>query len=116
MVGDPGQGPPPGPLQQDGPPDGRGEEPGRKKKAIVAIAHSLLKIAYAVLKSGQPYQEPGADFYARRESPSRRQAYHERQIQRLYPGCTVTVTITQPAGTTDAPPGSPLPGHVPEAI
>ena len=36
--------------------------PAARKKAIVAIAHTLLKIAYAVLKSGRPYQEPGADF------------------------------------------------------
>jgi transposase len=92
------------------------KNPAARKKAIIAIARSLLKIAYAVLKSGRPYQEPGADFYARRESPSQRRAYHERQLQRLYPGSTVTVTITPPAGTTDAPPGSPLPGHVPEAI
>jgi len=93
-----------------------------RKKAIVAIAHTLLKIAYAVLKSGRPYQEPGADFYARRESPCQRQAYHERQIQKLYPGCTVTVTITPPPGSTGAPPAPrqpgapPPPGHVPEAV
>ena len=36
----------------------------------LAIAHTLLKIAYQVLKSGQPYQDLGADFYTRRESPS----------------------------------------------
>ena len=41
------------------------------KKAITAIAHTLLKIAYQVLKSGTPYQDLGADFYTRRESPSR---------------------------------------------
>ena len=44
--------------------------PAAKKKAITAIAHTLLKIAYQVLKSGTPYQEPGADFYTRRESPA----------------------------------------------
>ena len=48
---------------------GGDKNPGAKKKAIVAIAHTLLKIAYQVLKSGVPYQEPGADFYTRRESP-----------------------------------------------
>lgn len=85
------------------------KSPAARKKAIIAIAHTLLKIAYAVLKSGQPYAEPGADFYARRDAPAQRQAYHERQIQRLYPGCTVSVTITPP-------PGSPPPGHVPEAV
>ena len=48
---------------------GGDKNPGAKKKAIIAIAHTLLKIAYQVLKSGTPYQEPGADFYTRRESP-----------------------------------------------
>jgi transposase len=93
------------------------KNPAARKKAIVAIAHTLLKIAYAVLKSGEPYQEPGADFYARRESPAQRQAYHEHQIQRLYPGCTVTVTVTSPPGA-DGPDGAtgPSPGHVPKAI
>src|SRR5215475_13625485 len=35
---------------------------GAQKRAIIAIAHTLLKIAYAILKTGKPYQEPGADF------------------------------------------------------
>jgi transposase len=89
------------------------KNPAARKKAIVAIAHSLLKIAYAVLQSGQPYAEPGADFYASREEPARRQAYLEKQIQRLYPGSTVTVTVTPPVGP---PPSDPPPGHVPKAI
>jgi transposase len=53
---------------------GGDKNPGAKKKAITAIAHTLLKIAYQVLKSGVPYQEPGADFYTRRESPEQKQA------------------------------------------
>jgi transposase len=73
---------------------GGDKNPGAKKKAITAIAHTLLKIAYQVLKSGTPYQDPGADFYARRESPGQKQAWLERQLQRLHPGCTITVTIT----------------------
>ena len=39
-----------------GPPARRREEPGEKKKAITAIAHTLLKIAYQVLKTGTKYQ------------------------------------------------------------
>jgi transposase len=69
------------------------KNPGAKKKAITAIAHTLLKIAYQVLKSGQPYTEPGADFYTRRESPEHRQAWLERQLQKLHPGRTITITI-----------------------
>jgi transposase len=72
------------------------KNPGAKKKAITAIAHTLLKIAYQVLKTGTPYQEPGADFYTRRESPEQKQAYLERQLQKLHPGCTITITISPP--------------------
>jgi transposase len=70
--------------------------PGAKKKAITAIAHTLLKIAYQVLKTGTPYAEPGADFYTRRESPQQKQAWLERQLQKLHPGCTITITISPP--------------------
>jgi hypothetical protein len=79
------------------------KNPGAKKKAIVAIAHTLLKIAYSVLKTRTPHQDLGAGFYTRRESPAQRQAWLERQLQELHPGCTVTVTIVPP------------PGHAPEA-
>ena len=72
------------------------KNPGAKKKAITAIAHTLLKIAYRVLKTGTPYQDLGADFYTRRESPAQRQAYLERQLQKLHPGATITITISPP--------------------
>jgi transposase len=75
---------------------GGDKNPAAKKKAITAIAHTLLKIAYRVLETGTPYQEPGADFYTRRESPEQKQAYLERQLQKLHPGCTVTITISPP--------------------
>jgi transposase len=75
---------------------GGDKNPGAKKKAITAIAHTLLKIAYQVLKTGTPYQEPGADFCTRRESPAARQAFLERQLQKLHPGCTITITISPP--------------------
>ena len=83
---------------------GGDKNPGAKKKAITAIAHTLLKIAYQVLKSGTPYQEPGADFSTRRESPQQKQAYLERQLQKLHPGCTVTITISPPEAAL--PPGA----------
>jgi hypothetical protein len=49
-----------------------------------------------VLKSGTPYTDLGADFYTRRESPE--QAWLERQLEKLHPGCTVTITISPPGG------------------
>ena len=75
---------------------GGDKNPAARKKAITAIAHTLLKIAYQVLKTGTPYQEPGADFYTRRESPAQRHAFLERQLQKLHPGCTITITISPP--------------------
>ena len=75
---------------------GGDKNPAAKKKAITAIAHTLLKIAYQVLKSGMPYQDLGADFYTRRESPGQRQAWLERQLQKLHPGSVITITISPP--------------------
>ncbi len=73
------------------------KNPAAKKKAITAIAHTLLKIAYQVLRSGKPYEDPGADFCTRRESPQQRQAYLMRQLQKLNPGCTITITPAEAA-------------------
>jgi len=84
---------------------GGDKNPGAKKKAIIAIAHTLLKIAYQVLKTGQPYTDLGADFYTRRQSPEQQQAYLERRLQKLHPGCTVTITISPPPGSP--PPSAP---------
>jgi transposase len=65
---------------------------GAQKRAIIAIAHALLKIAYSVLKTGKPYEDLGADFYTSRESAEARQDYLIRQLQKLNPGCVVTIT------------------------
>jgi transposase len=67
------------------------------KKAILAIAHTLLKIAYEVLRSGKPYEDLGTDFYTKRESPEQRQAYLMRQLEKLSPGCTITITPAEAA-------------------
>jgi transposase len=83
---------------------GGDKNPAARKKAITAIAHTLLKIAYQVLKTGTPYTEPGADFYIRRESPAQRQAFLERQLQKLHPGRTITITISPPEAAL--PPGT----------
>jgi transposase len=76
---------------------GGAKNPAAKKKAIIAIAHTLLKIAYQVLKSGMPYQDLGADFYTQRESPQQRQAYLLRQLGKLNPGCTITISPPEAA-------------------
>jgi transposase len=73
------------------------KNPGAKKRAITAIAHTLLKIAYQVLKTGRPYEDLGADFYTRQESPQARQDYLMRQLQKLNPGCVITITPPEAA-------------------
>lgn len=35
------------------------------KKAVVAVAHALLRIVYHVLADGTVYREAGADYYDR---------------------------------------------------
>ena len=70
---------------------------GAIKRAIMAIAHTLLKIAYQVLKTGTPYTDLGADFYASRETPQAKQDYLIRQLQKLNPGCVITVTPAEAA-------------------
>jgi hypothetical protein len=70
---------------------------GAKKRAIIAIAHTLLKIACAILKTGTPYREPGADFYTRRESARAREDYLVRQLKKLHPGCVITITPSEAA-------------------
>ena len=84
------------------------KNPAAVKKAIVAIAHTLLKIAYSVLSNGNAYQDPGGDFYTRRETPGQRQAWLQRQLQKLHPGCTITITITITVSRPEAalPPGA----------
>ena len=70
---------------------------GAAKKAILAIAHTLLKIAYQVLNPGAPYADLGAGFYENRESAQARQDYLVRQLQNLNPGCDITITPPEAA-------------------
>ena len=70
---------------------------GAIKRAIMAIARTLLKIACQVLKTGTPCTDLGAGFYASRETPQARQDYLIRQLQKLNPGCVITVTPAEAA-------------------
>ena len=53
----------------------RGEE-----RAVMAVAHSLLVIAYYILLTGQPYHELGADYFVQRFDPD---AYRRRLVRQL---------------------------------
>jgi len=53
-----------------------------RKKALVAVAHSLLVIIYHVLQSDQTYTELGGDYFDRHHVEQQR-AYHIRRLQML---------------------------------
>jgi transposase len=54
-----------------------------EKKALVAVAHSILIIAYHVLHEGRPYEELGGDWFLRRESPTHLTRRLTRQLEQL---------------------------------
>src|SRR5262249_40420499 len=59
------------------------------KKAIVAVAHSILVIAYHVLRDSQSYRELGGDYFDRL-STDRLTRYHTKRLAAL--GYAVTLT------------------------
>src|SRR5262249_17031422 len=58
------------------------------KKAIVAVAHSLLVIAYHALRDGQSYRELGGGYFDRLNT-DRLTRYHTKRLAAL--GYTVTL-------------------------
>jgi transposase len=58
------------------------------KKAVVAVGHQILEIAYYVMRDGVPYQELGADYFDRRHA-ERAVRRHVRQLEAL--GYHVTI-------------------------
>ena len=53
-----------------------------KKRAMVAVAHSILIIAYHLIRHRVPYQEKGADYFEKRK-PEASLNYHKKRIERL---------------------------------
>ena len=69
------------------------------KRAIMAVAHRLLIIAYHVIARREPYRELGADYLERR----RPVAVVDRLVQRLRQlGVEVSVTVDAPSGVPPA--------------
>jgi transposase len=63
--------------------------PAAKKRAIIAIAHTLIVIIWHVLATDTPYTDLGSDFYQRHTDPDRET---RRLIARLHAlGHTVTL-------------------------
>ena len=64
-----------------------------KKKTIVAVAHTILVIAYHIFRNQRPYQDLGADYFDRLD----RKTLERRLVKRLTNlGYQVTLT---PAST-----------------
>ena len=65
-----------------------------KKKAAVAVGHSILLIAYHLLTRGTCYQELGGNYFDERDG----QAMKRRLVQRLEQlGYEVTIQSATPA-------------------
>jgi len=58
------------------------------KKAIIAVGHHILEIAYYVMRDGRPYDELGADYFDKRHA-ERAARRHVRQLEAL--GFQVTI-------------------------
>ncbi len=52
-------------------------------KATVAVAHSMVVAAWHILTSGEPYQDPGGDYFQRRRDPQRQTDRLVRQLRDL---------------------------------
>jgi transposase len=57
------------------------------KRAAIAVAHTILVIAYHVLRDGVAFQELGSDYYDRLTA-GRQKAYHLRRLADL--GCDIS--------------------------
>jgi transposase len=65
-----------------------------KQKAIMAVSHSVLVILYHVLRDKKPYQDLGADHFAKLDT-TRVQQHHIHQLEQL--GYQVTLTPKEAA-------------------
>jgi transposase len=65
-----------------------------KKKAIVALAHSILVIIYHVLSKKKPYEDLGADYFDKLDT-ERFQKHHIHRLEQL--GFTVSLTPKEAA-------------------
>ena len=63
-----------------------------KKRALVAVAHSLLVVIYHMLKNGCAYRDLGADYFDRLDT-DRIVKTHVRRLESL--GYTVTLSATE---------------------
>lgn len=62
-------------------------------KAAVAVAHSILAVAWHLLTNGALYEDPGADYFQRRHDP----AVEAKRLQRRIEALGYRVTLSEKA-------------------
>jgi transposase len=74
---------------------------GNEKKAAVAVGHTLICIAWAVMKHDEDYAEAGADYYDRRDARNHEHLvrHHQQALARL----GYHVSLTPPDGGSSPP-------------
>jgi transposase len=72
------------------------------KKAIVAVAHSILIASYHILKEDVPYHDLGGDYFARRADPARITKRLVAQLERLGHAVTLQTSTTPEAAAAPA--------------
>ena len=72
------------------------------KRAIIAVAHSILIASYHILKDQTPYHDLGGDYFARRADPDRIAKRLIAQLQRLGHTVALQPTTAQEAVATPA--------------
>jgi transposase len=66
-----------------------------KKRAIIAVAHSLLVVIHRILSTGEVYSDLGADYFAKHDPSNRRKRYLVRQLETM--GYAVTLVAQSAA-------------------
>ena len=87
---------------------------GHEKKAAIAVARTLICIAWAVMARGRDYADAGEDYYDQRDQRDREHLirHHQQALARL--GCQVT--LIPPGDGTPLPAMAPASTPPPEAI
>ena len=63
-----------------------------KKRALIAVAHSVLVIAWHMLTDRRPYQDLGPDYFERSRAEQTKR-YHMRKLEHL--GYAVTLQLQE---------------------
>ena len=101
-------GPPPAPPPGPFPPLARRFGKGNEKKAAVAVAHTLLSIAWAVMRYNGNYADAGTDYYDRRDREHLARHYQQALARLGY-----QVTLTPPGDGSPPPAPATTPSATP---